>query len=167
MVQRFVFMYSFFFSCFKNSSINFVDCEYASCSCQAIGTPWECECMWLDLLIGLESTKSDSQSQIFEWNASVLRMRSLLNMGLDYFRGLVPWGGRADTQGCAAGFDGYRLPVNHLPPAVPPAFLGPSLSVWNLSSSDLIWVLPASVFLGCRPRWEVQSSPLGFMQSSS
>lgn len=78
-----------FFSKPKNSSINSVDCESTSCYCQTIGTPWECECMWLDLLIGLESTNSDFQSQSFEWNASVLRMRSLLNMGLAYFRGLV------------------------------------------------------------------------------
>lgn len=85
---RLVFMYRFFFKP-KNSSINSVDCESTSCYCQTIGTPWECECMWLDLLIGLQSTNSDFQSQSFEWNASVLRMRSLLNMGLAYFRGLV------------------------------------------------------------------------------
>lgn len=92
-----LFLCTVFFPCFKNSSINFVDCEYTSCYCQTIGTPWECECMWLDLLIGLESTNSDFQSQRFEWNASVLRMRSLFNMGLAYFRGLVLWEGRAVT----------------------------------------------------------------------
>lgn len=73
----------------KNSSINSADCESTSCYSQTIETPWECECMWLDFLIGLESTNSDFQSQSFEWNASVLRMRSLLNMGLAYSRGLV------------------------------------------------------------------------------
>ena len=48
-----------FFSCFKNSGINFVDYDYPSCHCQTIRTSWECECMWLDLLIALESRFCD------------------------------------------------------------------------------------------------------------
>lgn len=47
------FYVQFFFSCVKNSGINFVDCGHPRCYWQTIGTPWEYEYMWLDFLIAL------------------------------------------------------------------------------------------------------------------
>lgn len=76
-----VFLFGLVFSCFKNSGIDFIDCEYPSCYCQTIRTPWECEYMWLDLLIVLEGRLSDFWSQWSERNASGLRVSSLFNMG--------------------------------------------------------------------------------------
>lgn len=122
--------------------------------------------MWLDLLIGLESTKSDFQSQRFEWNASVLRMRSLLNMGLSYFRGLV-LGDGGQTQGYIAGCNGYILSLNHLPPAIAFAFLFPPHSVWNVSTSVWTWVCPwfSLSWFQTKLGYRFEVFPLSFIQS--